>query len=235
MELGVSLVNVSLGNPYASPHLLRPFENPPPDGYETPEHPLAGVGRHFNCTALVQQTFPMLPVVGSGYSWLQEFAFGAGAQTSRPAAPRSSESAEAHFPSPTSRAPRKRATARSQATLPHLQLLYRAHAIEAQRARPVRHGLSSVRQGSIWSDLGSGEADRGNVTNDHRCQSTAFAKSLQAAYDELLRMEFTPCRKPPSRGAARKKSVAYFSSGCRRSPEISRTGNGLNVLPRIAA
>ena len=48
---GVSLVNVSMGNPYASPHLLRPFENPPPDGYETPEHPLLGVARHFACTA----------------------------------------------------------------------------------------------------------------------------------------------------------------------------------------
>ncbi len=79
LELGVSLVNVSLGNPYASPHLLRPFENPPPDGYETPEHPLLGVARHFACTSLVQKRFPSLTVVGSGYSWLQEFAFRAGA------------------------------------------------------------------------------------------------------------------------------------------------------------
>ena len=39
-DLGVGLINVSIGNPYASPHLLRPFEYPPPDGYETPEHPL---------------------------------------------------------------------------------------------------------------------------------------------------------------------------------------------------
>ncbi len=78
-ESGISLVNISLGNPYASPHLLRPFENPPPDGYETPEHPLAGVARHFACTAAVQQAFPALNVVGSGYSWLQEFAFRAGA------------------------------------------------------------------------------------------------------------------------------------------------------------
>ena len=76
---GVSLVNVSLGNPYASPHILRPFENPPPDGYETPEHPLLGVARHFACTAAVQTRFPGLNVVGSGYSWLQEFAFRAGA------------------------------------------------------------------------------------------------------------------------------------------------------------
>jgi 2,4-dienoyl-CoA reductase-like NADH-dependent reductase (Old Yellow Enzyme family) len=79
VESGIDLVNISLGNPYASPHLLRPFENPPPDGYETPEHPLKGVARHFACTATVQERFPALNVVGSGYSWLQEFAFHAGA------------------------------------------------------------------------------------------------------------------------------------------------------------
>ena len=36
-EAGVELVNVSLGSPYTSPHLVRPYEYPPPDGYETPE------------------------------------------------------------------------------------------------------------------------------------------------------------------------------------------------------
>jgi NADPH2 dehydrogenase len=78
-DLGVGLLNVSLGNPYASPHLLRPFEYPPPDGYETPEHPLIGVDRHFRLTAVVQSAYPQLAVVGSGYSWLQAYAFEAGA------------------------------------------------------------------------------------------------------------------------------------------------------------
>jgi NADPH2 dehydrogenase len=78
-DLGVGLLNVSLGNPYASPHLLRPFEYPPPDGYETPEHPLIGVDRHFGLTAAVQSAYPQLAVVGSGYSWLQAYAFEAGA------------------------------------------------------------------------------------------------------------------------------------------------------------
>jgi 2,4-dienoyl-CoA reductase-like NADH-dependent reductase (Old Yellow Enzyme family) len=72
-RLGVALVNVSMGNPYASPHIIRPFEYPPPDGYESPEHPLIGVDRHFRLTAEVQRRFPDLPVVGSGYSYLQEF------------------------------------------------------------------------------------------------------------------------------------------------------------------
>jgi NADPH2 dehydrogenase len=78
-RLGVALINVSMGNPYASPHLLRPFEYPPPDGYETPEHPLVGVERHLRLAGEVQKAFPDLPVIGSGYSYLQEFLFHAGA------------------------------------------------------------------------------------------------------------------------------------------------------------
>jgi 2,4-dienoyl-CoA reductase-like NADH-dependent reductase (Old Yellow Enzyme family) len=78
-DLGVTLINVSIGNPYASPHLLRPFEYPPPDCYETPEHPLIGVDRHFRLTAAIQAEYPEIAVVGSGYSWLQAFALEAGA------------------------------------------------------------------------------------------------------------------------------------------------------------
>jgi 2,4-dienoyl-CoA reductase-like NADH-dependent reductase (Old Yellow Enzyme family) len=78
-ELGVAMVNASMGNPYASPHVIRPYETPPPDGYEPPEHPLVGVDRHFRLTAEMQRAFPTLPLVGSGYSWLQEFLFDAGA------------------------------------------------------------------------------------------------------------------------------------------------------------
>jgi hypothetical protein len=82
-EGGVQLINVSLGNPYASPHLIRPFEYAPPDGYETPEHPLIGVARHFRLTAEIQRAYPELSVVGSGYSWLQAFALQAGAANVR--------------------------------------------------------------------------------------------------------------------------------------------------------
>ena len=80
---GVALVNVSMGNPYATPHIIRPFEYAPPDGYETPEHPLIGVDRHFRLAAAVQQAFPALPVIGSGYSYLQEFLFQAAAANVR--------------------------------------------------------------------------------------------------------------------------------------------------------
>jgi len=71
--LGVSLVNVTMGNPYAQPHFGRPFEYPPPDGYESPEHPLIGADRHFKATAEIQRAYPDLAVVGTGYSYFQEF------------------------------------------------------------------------------------------------------------------------------------------------------------------
>lgn len=83
VRLGVPLVNVSMGSPYATPHVTRPFEYPPPDGYETPEPPLVGVDRHFDLTAQVQTTLPDVPVIGSGYSYLQEFLPHAGAANLR--------------------------------------------------------------------------------------------------------------------------------------------------------
>lgn len=82
-RLGVALVNVTMGNPYAAPHVIRPFEYPPPDGYETPEHPLIGVDRHFRLTEQVQRAYPELPIVGSGYSYLQEYLGQAGAANLR--------------------------------------------------------------------------------------------------------------------------------------------------------
>jgi len=82
-KLGVVLVNTSIGNPYAQQHIGRPFEYPPPDGYESPEHPLIGVDRHFRATATIQQAYPDLAVVGTGYSYLQEFLPHAGAANLR--------------------------------------------------------------------------------------------------------------------------------------------------------
>ena len=82
-RLGVSLINVTMGNPYAQPHFGRPFEYPPPDGYESPEHPLVGVDRHFKVTATLQDRFPALAFVGTGYSYLQEFLPRAGAANVR--------------------------------------------------------------------------------------------------------------------------------------------------------
>ncbi len=82
-DRGIQLINVTMGNPYANPHFLRPFEYAPVDAYQTPEHPLIGVDRHFRAASTIQQTFPDVFVLGSGYSWLQAFTFHAGAANIR--------------------------------------------------------------------------------------------------------------------------------------------------------
>lgn len=72
-ELGVQLVNISAGSPYYNPHLQRPAAYPPSDGYSSPEDPLAGVARQMRITRELKQQFPELVVIGSAYSYLQEF------------------------------------------------------------------------------------------------------------------------------------------------------------------
>jgi NADPH2 dehydrogenase len=79
-DWGVELLNVSLGSPYYNPHVGRPFEKPDEGNYEQPEHPLLGVDRHFRIAGELQRTFPELPMVGTGYSWLQKYAINAGAR-----------------------------------------------------------------------------------------------------------------------------------------------------------
>jgi 2,4-dienoyl-CoA reductase-like NADH-dependent reductase (Old Yellow Enzyme family) len=78
-EWGVDLINVTMGNPYANPHVVRPAEFPPIDGYHAPEHPLLGVLRHLRITRALQHAVPDVPIVGSGYSWLQDYALHVGA------------------------------------------------------------------------------------------------------------------------------------------------------------
>jgi 2,4-dienoyl-CoA reductase-like NADH-dependent reductase (Old Yellow Enzyme family) len=78
-EWGCELLNVSLGSPYYNPHIGRPFEKPDEGNYEQPEHPLIGVDRHFRIAGELQRDIPDLPMVGTGYSWLQKYAINAGA------------------------------------------------------------------------------------------------------------------------------------------------------------
>jgi NADPH2 dehydrogenase len=78
-DWGVQLLNVSIGCPYYNPHIGRPFEKPDEGNYEMPEHPLTGVDRHFRISGELQQAFPNLPMVGTGYSWLQIYSLNAAA------------------------------------------------------------------------------------------------------------------------------------------------------------
>ena len=78
-DWGVELLNVSLGCPYYNPHVGRPFEKADDGNYEQPEHPLLGVDRHFRIAGELQRALPDLPMVGTGYSWLQKYSVNAGA------------------------------------------------------------------------------------------------------------------------------------------------------------
>lgn len=70
---GVQLVCVSAASPYYNPHLMRPAAFPPSDGYLPPEDPLVGVARLIHAAAELKRHRPEMVVVGSGYSYLQEW------------------------------------------------------------------------------------------------------------------------------------------------------------------
>ncbi|HEX5446033.1 MAG TPA: NADH:flavin oxidoreductase, partial [Pirellulales bacterium] len=72
-RLGVATVNLSCGSPYYSPHLQRPAIFPPSDGYLPPEDPLVGVARQIDVTRQCKEALADLPIVGTGYSYLQDF------------------------------------------------------------------------------------------------------------------------------------------------------------------
>lgn len=72
-DLGIRLVCLTAASPYYNPHLQRPASVPPSDGYLPPEDPLVGVARQINAVARVKQEFPDLVLVGSAYSYLQEW------------------------------------------------------------------------------------------------------------------------------------------------------------------
>ena len=72
-DLGIGLVSVTAGSPYYNPHVQRPAYFPPSDGYQPPEDPLVGVARQLAATAEITHRHPELTIVGSGYSYLQDW------------------------------------------------------------------------------------------------------------------------------------------------------------------
>jgi NADPH2 dehydrogenase len=51
----------------------RPALYPPSDGYLPPEDPLIGVARQMHATRALKQSFPNLIIVGTAYTYLQDF------------------------------------------------------------------------------------------------------------------------------------------------------------------
>lgn len=72
-ELGIEMVCISGGSPYYVPHIQRPALFPPSDGYLPPEDPLVGVARQIEITGKIKQQYPDMKIVGSAYSYLQEW------------------------------------------------------------------------------------------------------------------------------------------------------------------
>jgi 2,4-dienoyl-CoA reductase-like NADH-dependent reductase (Old Yellow Enzyme family) len=72
-QLGIELVNVTLGSPYYNPHLQRPAAYPPSDGYQPPADPLSFVKVHLDAVRAAKQAAPALKFVGTGYTYLQEW------------------------------------------------------------------------------------------------------------------------------------------------------------------
>jgi len=73
VDAGVSLISTTAGSPYYNPHVQRPAFFPPSDGYRPPEDPLVGVARQIAATAEVTARHPEVAVVGSGYTYLQDW------------------------------------------------------------------------------------------------------------------------------------------------------------------
>jgi 2,4-dienoyl-CoA reductase-like NADH-dependent reductase (Old Yellow Enzyme family) len=72
-ELNIPLVNLTAGSPYYNPHIQRPALYPPSDGYQPAEDPLISVARQMSVARELKRRFPNLIVVGTAYSYLQDF------------------------------------------------------------------------------------------------------------------------------------------------------------------
>lgn len=73
LNAGLALANISIGVPYRTPHLGRPFDRPVRGTPPSPEHPLVGVSRLVDIAGRMQREVKALPLVGTGYSWLRQY------------------------------------------------------------------------------------------------------------------------------------------------------------------
>ena len=70
-ELGVSFVDLTMGNPYATTHVTRPYDagKYPPD-----EHPFEGLARMINGIGEIKRAVPEMTVFASAPTYLRQFA-----------------------------------------------------------------------------------------------------------------------------------------------------------------
>jgi 2,4-dienoyl-CoA reductase-like NADH-dependent reductase (Old Yellow Enzyme family) len=66
-DLGIELLNITMGNPYFNPHVNRPFAL---GGYDPEEHPLEGVARMLHGIADLKREVPEIKIISSALSYL---------------------------------------------------------------------------------------------------------------------------------------------------------------------
>ncbi|MFV0497415.1 MAG: flavin oxidoreductase/NADH oxidase [Candidatus Fimivivens sp.] len=70
-EMGMSFLNLTMGNPYQNTHVTRPYDM---GKYVPPEHPLEGVARMYEGCHHIKKQFPNLVVSASAPSYLRAFS-----------------------------------------------------------------------------------------------------------------------------------------------------------------
>lgn len=77
-DYDLPMVNLTMGNPYVSTHVTRPYDH---GKYVPDEHPLVGVARIINGIGAVKKAVPQMVISASGPSYLRQYSdlFAAGA------------------------------------------------------------------------------------------------------------------------------------------------------------
>lgn len=70
-EMGVALMNITMGTPYYNPHVNRPYNK---GGYLAKEAPFVGVKRLLDGAQAAQQAAPGVVCLATGFSWPGEHA-----------------------------------------------------------------------------------------------------------------------------------------------------------------
>lgn len=77
-DYGMGMINLTMGNPYVSTHVTRPYDR---GKYIPAEHPLEGIARLIGGIGEVKKAVPQMVISASGPSYLRQYAdlFSAGA------------------------------------------------------------------------------------------------------------------------------------------------------------
>lgn len=74
-NIGVSLVNYTVGNPYYKPYLSRPYDIPSVGAPLPPEHPLKSIERVVKMEREIKKFIPSdVKVIGTAFSWFRQWA-----------------------------------------------------------------------------------------------------------------------------------------------------------------